>query len=133
MFHLWEAMLSKKAVGMANGSNSQGDRVVRRCWVNSQCQGILLIWIIIGQGPIALEVGAGTGGLDIFSLIYLYSFFLPLWETARYRLKYCLKGALKPKQPTIHPTSSSVYSKILIAAEQHQDMIMLNRKRTILI
>ena len=23
-----------------------------------------------------------------------------LWETARYRLKYCLKGPLKPKQPT---------------------------------
>ena len=23
-----------------------------------------------------------------------------LWETARYRLKYCLKGPLNPKQPT---------------------------------
>ena len=23
-----------------------------------------------------------------------------LWETARYRLKYCLKGLLNPKQPT---------------------------------
>ena len=23
-----------------------------------------------------------------------------LWETARYRLKYCLKGPLTPKQPT---------------------------------
>ena len=23
-----------------------------------------------------------------------------LWETARYRLKYCLKGPLSPKQPT---------------------------------
>ena len=27
-------------------------------------------------------------------------FFLPLWETARYRLKYCLKEPLNPKQPT---------------------------------
>ena len=27
-------------------------------------------------------------------------FFLPLWETARYRLKYCLEGPLSPKQPT---------------------------------
>ena len=26
-------------------------------------------------------------------------FFLPLWETARYRVKYCLKGPLSPKQP----------------------------------
>ena len=25
-----------------------------------------------------------------------------LWETARYRLKYCLKGPLNPKQPTNH-------------------------------
>ena len=25
----------------------------------------------------------------------------PLWETARYRLKYCLKGPFNPKQPTI--------------------------------
>ena len=37
----------------------------------------------------------------IFSLIYHFSFLSPsLWETARYRLKYCLKGPLSPKQPT---------------------------------
>ena len=30
-----------------------------------------------------------------------FSFLSPtLWETARYRLKYCLKGPLSPKQPT---------------------------------
>ena len=75
--------------------------MVRRCWVNSQCRGVLLIWIIVGQGPIALAVGAGGGCLDIFSLIYHFSFLSPsLWETARYRLKYCLKGPLSPKQPT---------------------------------
>ena len=57
-----------------------------------QCRGVLLIWIIVGQGPIALAVGAGGGCLDIFSLIYHFSFLYPsLWETARYRLKYCLK------------------------------------------
>ena len=38
--------------------------------------GVLLIWIIVGQGPIALAVGAGGGCLDIFSLIYHFSF---LW------------------------------------------------------
>ena len=27
-------------------------------------------------------------------------FFLPLWEMVRYRLKYCLKGPLSPKQQT---------------------------------
>ena len=31
-------------------------------------------WIIVGQGPIVLAVGAGGGCLDIFSLIYHFSF-----------------------------------------------------------
>ena len=29
------------------------------------------IWIIVGQGPTALAVGAGGGYLDIFILIFL--------------------------------------------------------------
>ena len=33
------------------------------------------ILITVGQGPIALAVGAGGGGLDIFSLIYPFSSF----------------------------------------------------------
>ena len=37
-----------------------------------------------------LAVGAGWGCFDIFSL----------GETARYRVKYCLKGLLSTKQPT---------------------------------
>ena len=36
-----------------------------------------------------------------FSLVYQFSLLSPsLWETARYRLKYCLKRPLSPKQPT---------------------------------
>ena len=67
--------------------------------VNFQFRGVLLIWMIVGQGPIALAVGAGGGGLDIFTLLYPFSSLSPsLWETARYRLKYCLKGPLNPKQ-----------------------------------
>ena len=63
--------------------------------------GVLLIWIIVGQGPIVLAIGAGGGCLDIFSLNYHLSFLSPsLWEMARYRLKYCLKGPLNPEQPT---------------------------------
>ena len=59
------------------------------------------IWMTVGQGPTALAVGAGGGCLDIFSLIYPISILSPsLWETARYRLKYCLKGPLSQKQPT---------------------------------
>ena len=34
-------------------------------------------------------------------LVYHFTFLSPsLWETARYRLKYCPKGPLSPKQPT---------------------------------
>ena len=65
------------------------------------------IWITVGQGPTALAVGAGGGCLDIFTLIYPFFPLSPsLWETARYRLKYCLKGPLNPK-PTNQP---NVYS-----------------------
>ena len=61
------------------------------------------IWLIVGQGPIALVVGAGGGCLDIFILIYPFFPLSPsLWEKARYRLKYCLKGPLNPK-PTNQP------------------------------
>ena len=47
--------------------------------------------------------GCGWGLFGHFSLVYHFSFLSPsLWETARYRLKYCLKGPLSPKQPTYH-------------------------------
>ena len=60
------------------------------------------ICITVGQGPTALAVGAGWGLFGpFFTLIYPFSPLSPsLWETARYRLKYCLKGPLNPKQPT---------------------------------
>ena len=50
-------------------------------------------WIRVEQGHTALRVGAGGVVLTFFSLVYHFSFVSPsLWETARYRLKYCLKG-----------------------------------------
>ena len=49
-------------------------------------------WMLVGKGPTALAVGAGVF-LEIFTLLYLFSALSPsLWETVRYRLKYCLKG-----------------------------------------
>ena len=73
--------------------------MVRWCWVNFQCRGVLLIWIRVGPGPSALAVGAGGGCVDGFSLVYHFSFLSPsLWTTAQYRLKYCLTGLLSPKQ-----------------------------------
>ena len=68
------------------------------------------IRVIVGQGPIALAVGASGGCLDIFTLLYLFSALSPsLWETVRYRLKCCLEGPLNPLQPTNqipHPPST---------------------------
>ena len=46
------------------------------------------------------------------------SFLSPfLWETARYRLKYCLKGPLNPKQPTNQPMRNSLL--VLICHDTH--------------
>ena len=45
--------------------HSRGGRVVPRCWVNFQHRSVLLLWIIVGQGPIALAVGAGGGCLAV--------------------------------------------------------------------
>ena len=71
------------------------------------------IWITVGQGPTALAVGAGGGCLNIFTLIYPFSPLSPsLCETAEYRLKYCLKGPLNPKQPTNQPTNFKLSERI---------------------
>ncbi|MFI0460386.1 MAG: hypothetical protein ACH254_22610, partial [Candidatus Thiodiazotropha endolucinida] len=66
------------------------------CWVNFKCKGVLLKWIIVVQGPTVLVVNA-----DIYFLPSIISLLSPyLWETTQYRLKYCLKEPLNPKQPT---------------------------------
>ena len=55
----------------------RGGRVVQWCWINFQCRGALLMWIIVEQGPVALAEGAGGGCLDIFSLDYQFSLLSP--------------------------------------------------------
>ena len=47
------------------------------CCVYFQHWGVLLIWIILGQGPTALAVGAHGGCLGIFSLVSLFTFLSP--------------------------------------------------------
>ena len=79
--------------------------MVRWCWAKLPVPGRPTIWIAVGQGPTALAVGAGGGCLDSFTLNYPFFLLSPsLWETDRYRLKYCLKGPLNPK-PTNQPTN----------------------------
>ena len=75
------------------------------------------LWILGGKGKVGLasmfqrslvdlasvwkNISFFPCSLDIFTLLYLFSSLLPcLWETAQYRLKYCLKGPLNPKQST---------------------------------
>ena len=53
-------------------------RVVRWCWVNLQCRGVLLIWISVGQGPTALAVGAGWVVWMFFLSSIISLSFLPL-------------------------------------------------------
>ena len=63
-----------------------------------------LIWMIVGQEPTALAVGAGGGLFGHFFSHLLFSLLSPsLCKTARYRLKYCLKGPLNPRPPTYQP------------------------------
>ena len=71
--------------------------------------GLPTILITVGQGPIALAVGAGGGGLDIFNLIYPFSSFsLSLGDGPIYT-EILSQKAVKPKttnQPKT-PVSSS--------------------------
>ena len=85
------------------------------------------IWMIVGQGPTALAVGAGGGCLDIFTLLYPFSPLSPsLCETVRYRLKYCLKGPLSPKttnnQPTIKLKTRRPPTGFLVLQSHHSHM-----------
>ena len=59
-----------------------GGRVELWCWINFQCMGVLLILIVVGQGPTALAVGAGGGCLDIYlsSIISFFSLSLSLGD-----------------------------------------------------
>ena len=60
------------------------------------------ISIAAGQGTTALAVGAGGGLVWTFLPSSIFSLLSPsLWETARYRLKYCLKT--QNNQPTNQP------------------------------
>ena len=63
-------------------SAAGGGRVERRCWVNFQCRGVLLVWMMVGQGPVALAVGAGGGLFGHFfsHLSFLFSFSLFLGD-----------------------------------------------------
>ena len=64
--------------------------------------GVLLIWIIVEQAPIALAIGAGGIVFDIFPSSFFSLFFLSLWETARYRRNTVSKGRLTQNNQSIN-------------------------------
>ena len=54
--------------------------MVRWCWVNFQCRGVLLSCVIVGQGPTTLAVGAGGVVWTFFLSSIISLLFLPLSE-----------------------------------------------------
>ena len=55
------------------------------------------ILITVGQGPIALAVGAGGSGLDIFTLIYPFSSFSLFLGDGPIETEILSQRAVKPK------------------------------------
>ena len=49
----------------------------RWCWVSLKSRGVLLIWIIVGQGLTALATGSGWVCLNIFILVYYFCLVSP--------------------------------------------------------
>ena len=64
--------------------------------------------ITVGQGPIALAVSAGGGGLDIFTLIYPFSSFSLSFGDGPIQTEILSQRAVKPKT-TNQPTNVLYY------------------------
>ena len=91
-----EPLLIASSKGWSGGEMALGKLPVR---------GRPTIWITVGQGPTALVVGVGGFFWTFLLSSILFSPLSPsLWEAAQYRLKYCLKGPVSPKQPTNQPS-----------------------------
>ena len=88
------------------------------------------VLITVGQGPVAHAVGA-VGVAWTFLLSSVFSPLSPsLWETARYRLKYCLKGPLNPKQ-TNNQSKVSLQRQTLFQTEVSDFTLILLSMRTV--
>ena len=81
------------------------------------------IWMIVGQGPIVLAVGAGGGCLDIFTL-YLFSFSLSLGD-GPILTEILSERAVKPKttsQQTNQPFFYLTHGSFHITVKQHENI-----------
>ena len=89
------------------------------------------ILITVGQGPIALAVGAGGGGLDIFTLIYPFSSFSLSLGDGPIQTEILSQRAVKPKttnQPIVVCICMySILNKILFTLILAMHLIGTNR------
>ena len=72
------------------------------------------IWMIAGQGPIALAVAAGGGCLDIFTLFYLFSRLSPSLGDGPIWTEILSQRAAKPKT-----TNNLVLAHVLWHVQRH--------------
>ena len=93
--------------------------MVRWRWVSFQFRGVLLIWIRVGQGPTGLAMSAGGGCLDIFTLVYHFSFLSPsFWETWGWSGGAMVLGKLPvPGRPTIWITEGQGPTALAVGAD----------------
>ena len=59
--------------GRGGGGGGSGGAMVL---VNFHCRGVQLIWIVVGQGPTAVAVGAGGGCFGHFFSLFSFLFSL---------------------------------------------------------
>ena len=87
------------------------------------------IWITVGQRPTALAVGGGWGLYGHFYSHLSFLLFSPsLWETARYRLKYCLKRPLNPKHPTTNqPNGTLLFTWLSLVMSSFCGVLLLTK------
>ena len=83
------------------------------CWVDFQCRGVLLIWIVVGQGPTVLAVGTGGGLFGHFfsGLLFLSSYSLSLGDCP-IQTEILSQRAVKPKstnQATVSRMTTNNY------------------------
>ena len=84
-FSNFHTNVPQEAEGNNPSPSIEGDgRVVRLCLENFQCRGVLLVRIIVGQGPTVLAVGADGGSLDVFPSPVISLLFSSLAEMAQY-------------------------------------------------
>ena len=88
-------------------------RVERRCWLNFQCRGVLLVWMI-GQGLICAcsRCGCGIIGHFFLSSIFSLSFSLSLGD-GPIQTEILSERAVKPKT-TNQPIILSCCNPILV-------------------